>query len=500
MTTASRKSVNMAAIAAAAVIGGACSSQAPVVRTPEPVPVAAAQTVDLTRPPTLGPPPSITLPPIHTRELPNGMRLMVVEHSELPVADFTLIVRSGLEADPAGRSGLASLTAALLDDGTTTRSALDIADQMAFIGSYLYTSAGWDATTIGIHTPTAVLDSALALFADVALRPSFAQAELDRLRAERLTLLTQLRDRPTAIADQVYSSLVFGDEHPYGRPTVGTEQSVQAITRADIQRFYSTHFRPNNATLLVVGDVKVDDIVNRVSALFAGWERRDVPRVQYTTQGLRRGPTTVYFVDKPGAAQSSVRIGAVGVARSTEDFFPLSVANTILGGSFTSRLMQNLRETHGYTYGARSSFDMRTQPGPFTARAEIVAAKTDSALIEFMKELRGIADTVPQQELQKAKRFLQLQLPSAFETTGDISRRLVDIAIHDLPLDYYNGYVQRIESVTQADVQRVMRQYVDPANLAIIVVGDRATVEDDIRKLGIGPVELRDLTGRPVTR
>jgi zinc protease len=480
------------------VLAAGCGSTAVVVRTPEPVPIQVVEAVDLTRPPTLAPPPSIALPPIHTRELPNGMRLMIVEHKELPVADFTLLVKTGLEADPPRHSGLASVTAALLDDGTTTRSALEIADQIAYLGVSLGTGAGWDVTTVALHTPTAVLDSALALFADVALRPSFAQDELERLRAERLTLLTQLRDRPTAIADQAYSWLVFGDEHPYGRPTVGTEASVRAISRGDIQRFYSTYYRPNNATLIVVGDVDPDDIVARISTLFGSWERRDVPPVQYARQGQRSGATTIYLIDKPGAAQSSVRIGGVGVARSTEDYFPLLVTNTILGGSFTSRLMQNLRETHGYTYGARSRFDMRTQPGPFTASAEIVAAKTDSALIEFMKELRAIGDTVPGQELQKAKRFLQLQLPAAFETTSDISRQLVPIAVHGLPLDYYNSYVQRIESVTQADVQRVARRYIDPANLAVVVVGDRALVEEDVKRLGIGPVEIRDLTGRPV--
>jgi zinc protease len=498
MSGASRMQGGIARALALVLLAGACA-QPPVVVTPEPVPVQPVVTVDLTRPPTLGPPPSIALPPIHTRELANGLRLMIVEHNELPVADFTLLVKTGLEADPPGHSGLASLAASLMDEGTATRTALEIADQMAFLGISLYTSAGFDVTSIGLHTPTAVLDSALALFADVALRPSFAQAELERLRAERLTLLTQLRDRPTAIADQAYSSLVFGEEHPYGRPTVGTEQSIRAISRSDIQRFYQTYFRPNNATLIVVGDVRPDDVVSRISALFGTWERRAVPAVQYGRQANRSGGTTVYLIDKPGAAQSSVRIGGIGVARSTEDYFALLVTNTILGGSFTSRLMQNLRETHGYTYGARSRFDMRTQPGPFTASAEIVAAKTDSALIEFMKELRGIGDTVPQQELEKAKRFLQLQLPGAFETTLDISRQLVPLAIHGLPLDYYNAYVQRIEAVTQADIQRVARRYIDPANVAIVIVGDRALVEESVRRLGIGPVEIRDLTGRPLT-
>jgi predicted Zn-dependent peptidase len=206
----------------------------------------------------------------------------------------------------------------------------------------------------------------------------------------------------------------------------------------------------------------------------------------------------VYLIDKPGAPQSSVRIGSIGVPRSTQDYFALQVMNTILGGSFTSRLNQNLRETRGYTYGAGSGFDMRREAGPFTARAEVTGTKTDSSLIEFMKELRSILDTVPQAELEKAKRYLQLGLPADFETTTDIGFRLAPLATYGLPLDYYNSYVQRIEEVTQADVQRVARRYIDPSRLAIIIVGDRASVEPTLRALDLGPVTIRDLTGQEV--
>jgi zinc protease len=479
----------------------------PTVTVARPVPATATSaitTVDLTKPPILAPPPRLTLPPIATRDLANGLQLVVVEHHELPVADFTLIVRSGYEADPPGRPGLASLTAALLDEGTTTRTALQIADQQAFLGVRLNTAANWDVSTVSLHTPTVQLDSALALFADVVLNPSFSPAEVERLRAERLTLLTQLKDRPTAIADQAYAAIVFGSDHAYGRPTVGTEASIKALARSDVRGYYEEHYRPNNATLIVVGDVRPGDIQQRVSALFSGWQRRSVPSPVFTKAPVRGNAslrrTTIYLIDKPGAAQSSVRIGAVGVARSTPDYFPLLVMNTILGVPFTSRLNQNLRETHGYTYGAGSRFEMRREAGPFTARAEIVAAKTDSALIEFMKELRAIRDTVPQAELQKAKRYLQLQLPSLFETTGDIAWQLTPLAVYGLPLDFYNSYVQRIEQVTQEDVRRVARKYIDPEHVSIVVVGDRKQVEDPIRKLGMGEVEIRDITGAPISR
>ena len=483
----------------AILIGIAACGPQVIVAKPAPVTSSPMIVADLTKPPTLSPPPRLALPPITVRELPNGLRLMVVEHHELPVADFALIVRSGYEADPRERAGLASLTAALLDEGTPTRSALQIADQQAFLGVRLNTSASWDASTVSLHTSTAQLDSALALFADVVLNPAFPEAEVERLRTERLTLLTQLKDRPTAIADQAYAAIVFGGDHPYGRPTLGTETSVKATTRGDVRGYYEEHYRPNNATLIVVGDVRSADIQQRLGTLLGRWQRRNVPLVVFTKAPARDATnarrTAIYLIDKPGAAQSSVRIGAIGVARSTPDYFPLLVMNTVLGVPFTSRLMQNLRETHGYTYGARSRFDMRREAGPFTANAEIVTAKTDSALIEFMKELRAIRDTVPQAELQKAKRYLQLMLPSLFETTGDIAYQLTPLAIHGLSLDFYNSYVQQIEQVTQADVQRVARKYINPEQLSIIVGGDRKQIEDAIRKLGMGEVEIRDIYG-----
>ncbi|MBA3342147.1 MAG: insulinase family protein [Gemmatimonadaceae bacterium] len=462
--------------------------------------VAIGQTaLDRSRPPALGTPSKVSLPPIVTRELPNGLKLMIVEHHEIPIADFVLIVGSGGTVDPAQKVGVANLTSTMLTEGTTTRSSLEIADQIAYLGISLGAGSNWDASTISLHTPTAQMDSALALLADVTLRPSFPQTEFERIRKDRLTNLLQLKDRPTAIANQAYSAILYGSNHPYGRSLIGTEASIVALSTADLQGFYRAHFHPNNATLIVVGDVKPDQVEAKVRTLFGGWQRGTLPSINLA-EAPKAGRTTVYLVDKPGAAQSSFRIGSIGVPRSTTDYFALSVMNTILGGSFTSRLMQNLRETHGYTYGARSSFDMRRAAGPFTASAEVVAAKTDSGLIEFMKELNAIRDTVPTLELSKAKRYMQLGLPSDFETTQQIANALVPVALYNLPLDYYNNYVQNVEAVTQADVQRVARRYIDPASLAIVVVGDRKSIEQGLKAVNAGPIMVRDFFGQPVSQ
>jgi predicted Zn-dependent peptidase len=460
--------------------------------------VATAQgTFDRSKPPELGPPPKVSLPPITTRQLPNGLKLMVVEQHELPLADFVLLVGSGSTADPASKPGIANLLSAMLREGTTTRKSLEIADQIAFLGIRLSPTSSWESSTLSLHTPTAQLDSALALFADVALHPSFPANEFERVRKTQLTDLLQLRDQGAAIASIAFPAIIYGNAHPYGAPSQGTEASVKALTTGDLQAYYQANFRPNNATLIVVGDVTPAQVEQKINALFGGWQRADIPQINYS-EPPKPGATTIYLIDKPGAAQSSFRIGAIGVPRSTQDYFALTVMNTILGGSFTSRLNQNLRETRGYTYGAGSRFDMRRAAGPFLASAEIVTAKSDSALIEFMKELNGIRQLVPPAELSRAKRYLQLQLPGNFETTQQIAAALVPVALYGLPLDYYNNYVQNIEGVTQADVARVAQQYINPGLLAVVIVGDRKTIEAGLKAVNVGPIAIRDISGQPV--
>jgi zinc protease len=492
--------VGTLSLASALACGGPAivTTATPVVIAPPP---ATASPIDLTVPPVLGAPPTLRLPTITTRQLANGLTIVVVEQHELPLADAILDIRTGGEADAAGRMGTAGLTAAMLNEGTTTRSALQIADQAAYLGVRVGTSSGWEQSTVSLHTPTAQLDSSLALFADVALHPAFQSADLERIRKVRLTALQQQRDRGPAIADLAYATAVFGDQNPYGRPLAGTEGSIASISREDLTRFYSTYYRPNNATLLVVGDVKPDDVERRAQALFGGWARGDIPASAAATAIAPKAPTLI-LVDKPGAAQSSFRLGGIGAPRSTSDYFALRVLNTVLGGSFSSRLNLNLRETKGYTYGASSAFGLRRNAGPFTATSEIVSAKTDSALIEFLKELRAIRDTVPSDELAKAKRYLQLGLPSDFETNGSIAGQLLPLVTYGIPLDFYGTAVQNIGAVSQADVQRVARQYIDPDHLTMVIVGDRKLIEPGLQALKPGTIivrDVRDVLGAPPT-
>lgn len=448
-------------------------------------------------PPKLAAPKALVLPAMSERLLPNGLRLVVVEQHELPMVDVALVVRSGSEVDPVDKKGLATLTASLLDQGAGTRDALAIADQVGFLAIRLGTSSTFDRSTVSLHSTRAALDSALALMADVALRPTFAQADFDRFKGTRLTALLQEADRGPALADRAFARIVFGENHPYGNSSAGTRESNESIARTDIAAFWKTWYRPNNTTLVIVGDLTLAQAEVYASKAFGSWERAEVPTVSVPTPPSPRG-TTIYIVDKPKAAQSSFRLGSVGVARSTKDYYPLMVMNTTLGGSFTSRLNQNLRERKGYTYGARSAFTMRRDAGPFTASAEIATANTDSALFEFMKELRAIRTPLPAAELAKTKRYLQLGYAEEFESTSDIAAQVSALVPFGLPLSTLNSFNGGIGAVTAADVQRVANKYLDPSKLAIVVAGDRASIEPALKATKIAPVEIRDARGRPV--
>ena len=461
-------------------------------------PLAAllAQEPDRSRPPRLPPPPALRVPAVQTATLPNGLEIAVVEMHKVPVVDVTLLVDAGTVRDPDSLPGLATFTALMLQQGAGSRSALDIADEAAFLGASLNTSASYDGAEASLHVPKRRLGPALDLLADVVLRPTFPDSEVARQRDLRRAQILQQQDQPVVMANIAFAAIVFGAAHPYGRPTNGTEASTAALSRDRVVDFYRSYYRPNGARLLVVGDVTLEEARQLVAARWGGWAPVAAAPEPAATPPAG-APRTIYLVDKPGAAQSVFRIGQVGVSRSTPDYFALEVLNTILGGSFTSRLNQNLRETHGYTYGASSQFAMRRQAGPFVAASSVVTAKTDSALIEFLRELRRIRDdSVPQAELDKARAYVTLGLPGEFETTRGAAQQFAELLEYGLPLDYFASYIPRINAVTATDVQRVARQYLDPGHLAIVVVGDKSQIESGLAALHEGPIAERDLWGR----
>ena len=458
------------------------------------VTVAAQQAPDRTTPPAPGPVPALKLPAVQKRQLANGLPVWVVELHEVPVVQVNLVLLGGTGDDPVGAYGISSLTTSMLQEGAGTRSALEISDTIDFLGASLTTSSGVDSSAVRLHVPVARLADALTVMADVALRPTFPKEELERLRQRRLTALLQARDDPEAICALAFARVLYGPAHRYGTAVNGTAATLATFTADDLRRFYTSMFRPSNAAFLVVGDVTADAVLPLLEKQFGAWKNdtTSTPGVALPAVPARTR-REVYLVDKPGAAQTEIRIGAVGVARSTPDFFPIQVMNTILGGSFSSRLNLNLREKHGYTYGAGSAFDMRSAPGPFVASAAVQTDKTSEALKEFFVELNGIQQPAPADEVGRAKNYIALRFPGSFETTSNVSSRLEQLLVYRLADDYYSRYVGNIQAVAPADVQRVAKATIKPDTLAVVVVGDRKVIEPGIRALNLGPLTILTL-------
>jgi predicted Zn-dependent peptidase len=452
--------------------------------------VATAQGPDRSAPPALGPAPELNLPPIQKRALSNGLPVWIVEQHEVPLVQVNLLVLAGSGDDPAGKFGIASLTAAMLDEGAGSKSALQIADDIEFLGAVLSTTGSFDASGVRLNVPRARLQDALPIMADVALRPTFPDAELERLRQERLTSLLQAKDDPASVGPLAFSRILYGSTHRYGTSALGTETTLEGFTPAELRAFHAAMYRPGRAALVVAGDVTADSVVPLLEQHFGAWRGAGAPARSAVPVAPQPTQSQITIVDMPGAEQSVIRIGWVGVPRSTPDYFPLQVLNTVLGGSFTSRLNQNLREKNGYAYGASSGFDMRLSAGPFSARANVQTDKTSEALREFFNELNAITTPIPAEELEKARNFVALGFPSQFETIGDLSARLEDLIVYELPDTYFEQYVANIRGVSAAHVQQAAATHIQPNRFAIVVVGDRKVIEPGIRALDLAPVRI----------
>ena len=448
---------------------------------------------DRSHPPSLGPAPQLKIPAIEKRTLSNGLPVWIVEQNEVPLAQVNLVIHAGSGDDPVDAFGLASFTAAMLDEGAGARSALQIADDVEFLGASLSTTSSFDASAVRLNVPVRSLRPALAVMADVALRPTFPEAEIDRLRQERLTALLQAKDDAASVAPLAFARVVFGPAHRYGTAATGTAATLKAMTADQMRQFHGARYRPSNATLIVAGEVTATGVMPLLEEAFGKWPtaaapaRTPVPTARQLTAGQ------VTIVDMPSAAQSQIRIGWVGVPRSTADYFPLLVLNTILGGSFASRLNQNLREEHGYSYGASSRFDMRLSAGAFQAAAGVQTDKTADALREFFKELKGIASPVGAEELAKAKNYVALSFPGEFETITDLTSHLEEMAIYKLPDTYFSQYIANVQAVTAAAVQKAAATYIQPDKFAVVVVGDRKTIEAGVRALNLAPVRTQSV-------
>ncbi len=435
--------------------------------------------------PKLGPTPHFVPPRFDRRALSNGLKLLIVERHELPIVTLDLIVKSGETSTPKGKEGLGSIAASLLDEGTKTRDSLQIAGEQAEIGAALAAAGELESTTFSLTTLTRHLKRGLDLYADVILNPSFPEKELHRLKLQRLAQLKARADDAEQTAAAVFPRLIYGLDHPYGRPHDGTPSSVLSITRDDAKAFYKRIMVPGNAALVVVGDVLPDMITAALESRLKTWLPGAVPQAPSVTPPALPPRRGVYLIDKPAAAQSVLKVGKIGAARKSSDFFGLRVMNGVLGGQFISRINMNLREDKGYSYGAESDFSFLRGPGPFDVGATVQTAVTRESLVELMKELTDITGTRPvtDAELAFAKQGIIQGFPSRFETTFGVAGQIAVLVDFDLPDDEFAHYQARIEAVTKADVDRVAREYITPATMSILIVGDRSLVEGPVQSL-----------------
>jgi zinc protease len=438
--------------------------------------------------PKAGPAPKFSLPVPEQAKLSNGLTILLVERHNLPLVSATLYTMSGSELNPLDKPGLSSFVADMLTEGTTNRSALKFAEDADQIGASIGAGAGYSSGTVSLSSLSWNAGAAMDLASDAALHPAFAEKEVERIRSQRLTAVLQENDEPFALAQRTASRLVFPNS-PYGFSAIGTEASNKAITRANLTDFWQKAYVPSNAVLAIAGDSTLPQAKELATKYFGNWSGSASAAVSLPT------PTapaqSIAIVDKPGAPQTFLLAAGLGAKRSTPDYVPLEVMNTALGGLFSSRINMNLREEHGYTYGAQSFFNYRRFVGPFLAGGAIRTDVTAPATHELFKELTRIRETeLTADELQKAKDSFSKSLVGLFETTGDISSTIGGQFVFGLPLDYYRDLPAQIDKVTAADALRVAKQYINPNAIVVVEVGDRAKIEPELKKLALGPVNV----------
>jgi predicted Zn-dependent peptidase len=445
---------------------------------------------DRSRLPVPGPERPFRFPDIVRHTLDNGLRVMTVQHHRVPLVCVLLLVPAGASADPVDRPGLAAITADMLDEGCSDYSALDVHEALGKIGAQIETDVGHDATVIGLTTLQRFVDRGLALVADMVMRPRFEQREMDRVRDLRLHRLLQLRDMPPAVADRVFAQLLYRG-HPYGHMPIGTEGSLRGLTVRDITTFHRRAFRPERATMIAVGDASHDELAEAVARSFSGWRGAagvELPPDPSTFAAAPPPLNRLALVHRAGSAQSELRIGHVALARSSPDYHAALVLNMILGGQFVSRINMNLREDKGYTYGARTAFEFRRAPGPFVLQASVQSDITVDAIRESFAEIRAIRGDRPitDDELETGRAALTRGYPRNFETADQIGRAAAQLALYQLPDDYFTTFVPKVLALTTSDIMRVAAADIDPARLLTVIIGDREKVSPSVASLELG--------------
>jgi zinc protease len=469
--------------------------------TPFPDYAAATKGVDRSTLPEVRAAPKAEFPALERATLSNGLKIVLAQRRAIPVVQFNLLVDAGYAADQFAQPGTASLAMTMLDEGTTTLSALQISDRLAELGAALGAGSQLDVSSVSLNALRERLDPALDLYADVVLHPAFRQTDLERLRKQRLVQIQREKADPLGMALRVFPRVVFGEGHAYANPWSGsgTEASARKITREDLVKFHTTWFKPNHATMIVVGATTMAEIRPKLERLFAGWRPGEVP-AKNIAQVTPSATAQVYLLDRPGAEQTTLIAGNVAPPKANPDEPAIETMSAVLGSDFSSRLNMNLREDKHWSYGAYSFIRNARGPRPFLALAPVQTDKTREAIVELRKELAGIVRDRPilPDELERAKASLTLTLPGSWETMDAIGGTIASIVAFGLDDRYFDTYADRVRAQTIATVTEAAGRTVRPDQLIWVIVGDRSKIEPAVRELKLGEIHLVDADGNAV--
>ncbi len=427
----------------------------------------------------------LTLPRISNFTLNNDIPVFLMQKHDVPIVQFILQINTGSFNDPRDKVGLSSFTASLLDEGANGLSSLELADEIDYLGANLSSISNRHSTWVSLNIPKSKLDEGLKLLYSIIVNPNLDSEELERLKKKSLTSLFQEKSQPNALARRLFNYVLYKD-HPFGFSL--TESSINNININDVRKYHSDYFRPNNSKFFIAGDINEIEVKESLERFFLQWEKSEIPTKKPVPKYNKINGVKVYIIDKPDAAQSIIRIGHFTENRKNPDFFPITVMNTILGGSFTSRLNYNLREKNGFTYGARSYFIMGKDKGPFIALSAVQTDATSKSITEFFNEFEKIKEDVTDEEVIGAKNYLALGYPNNFESISDYASELALLINLELPLDSFNKYTYNINNVTKNDIINSANKYIDTNNILISIVGDKEKILEDISNLNLGKI------------
>ena len=433
-------------------------------------------------------------PHFERRTLSNGVRLVIAPVTKLPVVSMIAVIDAGAALDPAGSEGLALLTARMLVEGSA-----GLAERAERLGTELDVDADWDTALLNLTVLSSRVDEALKLVGEILTRPSFPDREIQRLKGERLAEILQLRAEPRGLADEMVERFVYARDARYSHPEGGSEASVASLNRDDVLAFYGARYAPDRVTLIVSGDVTPGDVETMAEAALGGWSAKGGAPKAAVPDKVARQTRAVHVVRKADAPQSELRVAQVGVPRSHPDYFAITIMNAVLGGLFSSRINLNLREKHGYTYGAHSGFDWRRAAGPFSISSAVQSDVTDKALAEVFREIDRIrTEPVSDDERSLATSYLDGVFPIKYETASQIATALANLVIYDYPADFYDQYRANVRAVTAGQILDAAKQHLDPSRMQVVVVGEPDAVAGPLERLGVGPVATYDDNGRPL--